>query len=78
MSDAPVIVIVIERLNGDALTYEVKRSGHMIARGTRSECLIYVQGYIKALTDVGNVVFGEPDIRNGIQTYRATWYGALM
>jgi hypothetical protein len=31
-----------------------------------------------ALQDVGNILFGKPDIRHGRQTYRATWHGALM
>lgn len=78
MSEPVVFTLVIERVDIETLTYEATSNGKLMARGCRSECLAYVQGYIKALQDVGNILFDKPDIRNGIQTYRATWYGALM
>lgn len=78
MSDPVVFTLVIERVDIETLAYEATCNGKLMARGSRDSCLTYVQGYIMALQDVGNILFGKPDIRNGRQTYRATWCGALM
>lgn len=78
MSEPHTFRLTIQAIDNHGLTYQVLRGDTQVARGSLDDCRSFVQGYIKALVDVGNVVVHTPQLRGRVQTYSATWHGALM